>query len=353
MSRANRNEPLVPAFGVKLNGTALGTDVMPWITSVTVIDDREAPGMFVLTLASREVEDGIFPWTDDKRFNLKGQVQVSLGYGGVLEPVISGQITSLEPKFEMGGAPTLTVRGLDVRHLLNTVPQSAGYRDQTAPEIAAEVFRRARVASEATQESAVKFMSIFQNRQTDLQFLLELASAVDYQLVTRGDKVAFEPVPEAMSVIQVLSPAEDLLDFETTLTLVPETDVELRSVNAEQAEQITATGTPPRGKRGQRSSAEQAEISLGKRTTRVMFHHVASQAEADLIARSSARAAARDFVKAEGKCLGRPDLRVGAVVHIADVGRRFSGDYYVTGVSHNFSANEGYITAFSACRSVS
>ena len=52
---------------------------------------------------------------------------------------------------------------------------------------------------------------------------------------------------------------------------------------------------------------------------------------------------------ANGKVIGLPDLRPGDNVEIHGVGKRFSGTYYVTKVTHTLNA-AGYLTEFDARR---
>jgi phage protein D len=59
---------------------------------------------------------------------------------------------------------------------------------------------------------------------------------------------------------------------------------------------------------------------------------------------------ALSFVQGEGVCSrGRPELRAGTVIRIAGAGRRFSGLYYVTSVTHTLTAAQ-YTTAFTVKR---
>ena len=47
---------------------------------------------------------------------------------------------------------------------------------------------------------------------------------------------------------------------------------------------------------------------------------------------------------------GRPEVHAGTVVAIEGAGERFSGDYYVTSVTHTLTGEAGYQTSFSVER---
>jgi len=54
----------------------------------------------------------------------------------------------------------------------------------------------------------------------------------------------------------------------------------------------------------------------------------------------------REFVSAEGVCLGDPRIKAGGKVNITNIGNRFKGQYFVTSVLHIYS-ERGYETRFS------
>ena len=49
----------------------------------------------------------------------------------------------------------------------------------------------------------------------------------------------------------------------------------------------------------------------------------------------------------------RTDLRPGKVIKIDRVGKRFSGQYYVTAVAHRYTPHRGYQTHFTVRRNAS
>ena len=77
---------------------------------------------------------------------------------------------------------------------------------------------------------------------------------------------------------------------------------------------------------------------------------VQSQEEADRIAKQRFSEIALGYIRAEGKCIGDPQLRAGIVVKIEGIGERFSGLYYLGAVEHRYSIQKGYRTSFSARR---
>ena len=75
-----------------------------------------------------------------------------------------------------------------------------------------------------------------------------------------------------------------------------------------------------------------------------------SKEEAKALAVSLLRERAYEFLQATGQAIGLPDMRPGDNVVIKGIGKRFSGQYYVTKVEHTIG-NNGYLTGFDVRRS--
>src|SRR5690606_16917800 len=109
----------VTSFDVSGNGTPLPPAVALRILSIRVDDDTLLPSMFTIDLgAAGTSADAETSWIDDAVFPIGAAVEIKLGYGDALEPMIAGEITGLEPVFSQGAVPMLTLRGHDQRHRL-------------------------------------------------------------------------------------------------------------------------------------------------------------------------------------------------------------------------------------------
>jgi uncharacterized protein involved in type VI secretion and phage assembly len=72
---------------------------------------------------------------------------------------------------------------------------------------------------------------------------------------------------------------------------------------------------------------------------------IATQAEADALAKSILADINSDYLTAQGKAFSQPTLKPGGIVNITGVGTRFSGEFRVSTVNHRYDA-EGWITRF-------
>ena len=86
-----------------------------------------------------------------------------------------------------------------------------------------------------------------------------------------------------------------------------------------------------------------ATEALGGREDIVIDAPVASVEEARELAIALLRERAYQFITGTGRIAGLPELRPGDVLEIHGIGRRFSGNYFVTRVEHTLGES-GFFT---------
>jgi phage protein D len=101
---------------------------------------------------------------------------------------------------------------------------------------------------------------------------------------------------------------------------------------------------------GQTAGPGAATKAFGKSELTGVRWSVESKAEAEAIAKAQLEALTLTYVTGEGMCVGRTDLRAGMVVKLEGLGKRFSGQYYVTATRHSYTPSRGYRTGFTVRR---
>lgn len=355
-------QPLVPSFAVNfsvklnVNNEPLADDIALWIVAATVDDSLNKPSEFTLELISKEDERTTKAWTDDPRLALGAQVILRMGYGTDLARLIVGDITSLEPAFSVGGPPTLVVRGYDRRNRLNGVRQFRPFPGLTDAAIAQRVCHG--LVDVLAADNGVRHDQVVQNNQTDLEFLLERAEAIGYELVmddNDGTTLLFRRIASGAPAIAKLTLNDDLLEFHPRLSLQPVSQLHLLGWDPKTKEPITvsaASDSAPPMEGNVLGVAKAAETLFGKAVETVV-RAVASVAEANTIAAGTFNKAALSHVTGAGTARGRPDIRAGTVINIAGLGDAFSGNYYVESARHRYSPKAGYLTDFDVKRNAS
>ncbi len=354
MAVADTKNPLVPDFEVIISGSTLSTQVAAHVVSVTVDDSLEAAGMFVLEIAGSDAQEKESPWVDDESlFALGNVVEVKMGYRDNLETLIIGEITSLEPEFVFTRLPALIVRGYDRRHRLLQGRKTRTFLQQKDSDIASQIASEAGLTAQA-EDSGTVHDYLLQANQSDLDFLRERAQRIQYEVIVEDKSLIFRPAAQAGSETMTLTPDDDLLEFHPRLSSFGQvSEVTARSWNPKDKKEIVGqakAGDEVSKMGGQSSGAEIIESAFGAVGELMSARPAATQAEADAQAKSRFNELLLDLVMGEGVARGRTDLRAGKVIKIDGVGKRFSGQYYVSSATHRYSPRLGYQTHFTVRR---
>jgi uncharacterized protein len=353
----------VPAFKVEVEGKEIDPAVVTDVLDVKVTMDMENMTSFELTLNNWDDEKFAFKYSDDtKTFTVGNRVHVMLGYTDKLVSMVSGQITTLTPKFPEAGSPTLGISGLDGMMLLRDRKPKAGdatkWVNMADWEIVREIAKRNNLRYEATQEGEKRDI-VVQKNQDDAQFVMERAKRIDFDCFIYTD-------PQSKESTLYFKRPTDARDGETTRVYTFEWGTSLIHFNptltvSRQVSKITVRGWDPKtksvivgeataddlpgGKKNAECGPKVAEEKLGGKQDVVVDAHVTSQQEAKDLAVSLLRDRAYEFLTGSGQVIGLADMRPGDNVDIGGVGTRFSGTYYIKKVEHTFNTS-GFMTNF-------
>lgn len=350
MPVAKTDSPLVPDFDIVINGTPLSIEAKAHVTDITVDDDASIPSMFTLELTGSDDQEEETPWIDDQELFAVGHVvEVKMGYADALETLIIGEIIGLEPGFVFNSLPSLIVTGFDRRHRLQRGRKTRTFVQQKDSDIAGQIGSEAGLTVQA-EDSQMVHDYVLQANQTDMEFLQERARRIQYEVVVEDKTLFFRPVPNAESEALGLTMNDELLEFYPRLSSVRQvSEVRVRGWNAKDKQEIVGearAGDEVSTMGGENSGAALVESAFGTAVGMVSDRPVATQAEADQFAKAYLKNMALSLITGEGVCLGRTDVRPGKVIKIDGVGKRFSGLYYVTAVTHRYGSQQGYRTHF-------
>lgn len=342
---------LVPDFQIKVNRVPLAPETALDVLGITVLDDIAAPSMFVLRLGTWRQHTQAYTWVDRDLFAVGARVEVWLGYVDRLEPIIAGEVTSLELDLASDRTPQLLVRGYDRRHRLLRGNHTRTFTQMSDSQIASRIARDNGLAPQAV-DSRVVHEHVWQHAQSDLGFLSARATAIGYEVVVEDETLHFRP---------------HLANAEPALALDPGRDIEsfaLRMTSQGQADAVQVGGWDVASKRAIQGKATTGQVQamgavLGADQTSVAFDAsclvrtdmaIDSQGQADSASLGQLSSRCLSFVAGEGVCIGHTRLRAGQVVTLDGLGDRFSGAYYLTRAQHSCSAQDGYRTTITVRR---
>lgn len=338
----------IPVFDVWLNGQRLESATTGYIQGITVDDHTDLPSMFALELGAHDNLGAKLRWLDEDVFAIGDEIDVRLGYAGApLQSVMVGEVTGLEPAFASDRLPSLTVRGYDRRHRLQRGGKIRTFVEKKDSDIAAQIAQEAGLQAEV-EDTRVMHKYVIQGNQTDMEFLRERARRINFEIIVTGRKLIYREVASARQPTLRLSLEQDLFEFRAHLSSVGQVaKVKVRGWNPAEKTEVIGEAARAAPMRGRRAGPALVEEAFGSSQELLAVPLMSAASEAEQIARGRLQALALGLIRGEGACPGRPDLRAGSVVDLQGIGKRFSGAYYVTVVSHRYGI-EGYSTHFTA-----
>ena len=321
-----------------------------------VDDSVELPSMFCFTVTSSDAQKKDSPWIDDALFSIGNLVEIKMGGGGHLTSLIIGEITALEAEFRTDGLPLLRVRGYDRGHRLQRGRKTRTFLQKKDSDIASQIAGEAGLSATAT-DTGTTLDYVLQANQTDWEFLCERARLIRYEVVVRDKALLFQPVANDQSEVLTLVMKNDLSKFYPRISSSGQaTEVKLQSWSIKDKKATlgdSKAGDEVSTMGGESSGAAIAQSAFGDAIEFVTDQPVATQAEADQIAKARFNELVLELIGGEGTCRGRADVRAGKVIKIDGVGQRFGGQYYVTSAIHRNTPRDGYVTDFMVRRNAS
>lgn len=296
--------------------------------------------------------------------------------------MVTGNFTTMEPRFPSSGGPTLTVRGLNILHKLRRKQNSrtwvadtehpSGWKEseiaQTLKTLMDRDDKDKKPLPVDIDKNALSkehpIIYVAQDNQYDIEFLLSRARRIGYVVFVKEERrewdrtvercVYFGPSdanhPCLRAITFELKWGVSLIDFNPTLTTANQVkSVVVRGWDRSTKQRITGNASLDDTKFGlNRDLVEQLESS-DAREEHVVDKTFFTKTEADELARAILLERSKDLIRVSGTCVGLPDLRAGQRVKISGLGVRFSGEYFVTDTEHTIN-DSGYITRFSGRR---
>lgn len=377
-------ETTTPFYHVTMGDKTVGLggeDITPWVSSVTVTEDDRQADSVVITIPDQRMiyADALFEGS---------WVEVDMGYAEANRHalMIRALVTKVELSYPESGVPTLTLKGEDKSILMGLKEKKKVWRDRTVTSIVQEIGLTNGflfVAAALLPDPLVR-TPIVQDGKTDLAFLQELAEKYHAKSFVELDEAGREVlyfIPERR-IVSLRRPDKLLLRYRmgtgsNLISFSPNFDSsyldrlkELADVD-ELGQTIKSRRHPPPAPviwrldparmaqantrdtvkiqnlyaRGVAGKAElQLQLAAGREVAgEVKRNQIEMELTADLLE------SRRLGMSATGSAFGNIWLRAKSNVRIAGVNERFSGDWYVTSVTHRIDGG-GYRTDFKCVR---
>jgi uncharacterized protein involved in type VI secretion and phage assembly len=334
------------------------------LLQLSVEESLHRPGMFTLVIhspglpaqpdedAKRAEYESLFTIGKKVKFTFKSNATESDEFKAQIEAtVLEGEITAIETHFTAGSQAPLIIRGYDVSHRLFRGRHNRSFQNYTDTDIVSEVIGESGISAGTMDSSGAPHDYIFQENQTDMEFLRERAAKNGFELFVEDGKLNFKK-PQKIGESITLKWLKDLSSFHVNTTSSEQvSSVEVRGWDYKEKKAFVATKNAAtvitktdQGEGKATSSKFNGKPSSPKLI--VVDEPVFTQKEADTLAQALINEVGGEFVQAEAIAQGNPKIRPGRIVTLKDMGK-YSGDYYITETRHLF-IERVYTTEFSA-----
>jgi phage protein D len=339
----------VPLLRISCDQVALDQAAHNCITGLTVSLAANQQASFTLEL-------------NDPGFGLIEREQGPLGEGQALDialrnsdmelvTVIAGTVSAIGIELDGEDGLSMMVEGHDALSAAAAGSNYVRYLDQWSDlrilQAIADRLRLNLSVDSATRQamSAEQARARHQVGQSDFAFIVALAeeygcdfwvgaSVLNFRREMSGGKIRLQRGVNLSNISLRLSTAGQVIAVEAT------------AWNTQGAQAIAARAQTI-DRKGYWERLSQASRAMLREAAPVQSIVVRDLTEANRRAEAQLRSMARNLITAEGSMAGNPELRVGSVVELGNMGR-FDGEYLVQSVRHSIGA-DGFQTSFSLC----
>jgi len=339
----------VPIFKIKVDGNDLSADAMASIESVVFEEELNTASMFVLKLATSDFEKGAWKYIDLEYFRLGSEVKLYMGMDDLVLMIV-GEITSLKPSFNES-LSIIEIRGYDRLHRLRFGRKRRTFMDVKDSGIVSRIAGDWGLSAKV-EDTGTVHPYMYQNNQSDLEFILQRAKRIRYEVFVDDRTLHFRSPKEGDPASITLEYRVDIDDFSIELSARHEGDeVVVQGWDIMKKKQISATAKE--GDEISTMNAEENGIGMTKSafsssSSYIADEHPVDTSDAEKLAVARYNAHLVESVTGEGKCGGIPELRAGNTIEVTGIDR-FSGTYYVTSTYHTIGFS-GYNTSFKVRR---
>ena len=363
---ANENIASAVAFNVIIGGNEIPMDeVSEW----TVEQDIGQPDMCQIALRNEGnlYSDSYQPGDE-----------VTVNVGDEEDEVFAGEVVGVEPTYKANGDNVLNVRAFNRLHRLTRGAKSTTYTQCTDADIVSKLAGRSQLTPVCGDKADITHAHVYQNNQTDLEFLRSRAARLGFEVWVQGKELHFDALDASKDSGLILRYGDAETAMKKGAVFLMRFTPKMSSSGM--LEQVEVRGWDPVAKKEiiAVSKAESSSALGGKTGVSVssqwlgglsddsshsktfnVDQPIYSQDEAQRLADAKLKKANMNYMTGMGECRCTPGIKPGVVVTITvnpdKPGDRFNGRYMVMGTRHHYSdkvpgSSNGLLTTFRVAR---
>lgn len=347
---------------VEIGGQEASPELLKDLLQITVEESLHLPAMFTIVVHNSYLptsnKSDNKTWRHEKLFEIGKKVRLGFSSSTTKDQnfnkdkqgfLIEGEITAIEVHFNDKSEAPIIIRGYDMSHRLHRGRHNRSFLNNTDSDIVRKIATEAGIQLGKIDNSGAANEYVFQENQTNMEFLRQRAARIGFELFIEEGKINFCK-PESKEPVE-LKWLDEISSFSTRVTSAEQvSSVEVRSWDYTQKKLITSTAKSEKvitNTGNQQGSNSSNKFNISKPPQMIVVDKpVFNAKQAEKMAQALCDELGGEFVYADAKAEGNPKIRPGRVVTLANMGTRFSGKYYITETRH-FYNQRVYTTEFS------
>ena len=336
-----------PKIKIFINGAEVNDDFIEDILQVSVEESLHLPSMCLVTITNnyypgRVKEDK--PWKHDDLLKIGNTLAINLESSTTARfnedkkrTLFEGDITGIESHFNESSQAPIVIRAYDISHRLHRGRYNRSFQNMTDSDIVRKVIGEMGIQPGNIEDSGAPHDYIFQENQTNMEFLRERAIRIGFELYIKDNELHFCP-PESQGKLD-LTWLKDINSFRVRVSSAEQVDsVEVRGWDYQQKRAIIAEANSEKIlTKNQNGSGKEVSGKFNSTPkVTVVDRPIFSNAEADKIAQGLYNQLAGEYVCADGKGEGNPEIQVGKIITLSEMGK-YDGEYYITETRHLYN----------------
>lgn len=326
---------------VKVGGEAVSRECPLLSMSVMKIVNRISSARLAYSDGSAEASD--FPLSNTATFVPGQEIEILAGVSGDQSSLFKGVIVRQSIKVRERGATQLIVECRHKAHKLTVGRKSAYYFDKPDSDILSSLLDAAEVDAEVESTSVTHPQQV-QFSCSDWDFLLARAEANGKLVFTNDDTVTVKAPSFGGSAVCTLLFGATLLELDAQIDARGQfSAVKSKTWDPAQQSVIEKDAADP-GVSGPGDLTHDDLSAVAGLESLELRHASLAEDEAQAWADAAWLKSRMSKVTGRAKCEGIGTINPGDIVKLGGVGKRYSGDVFITGVRHDFDLVQGWKT---------
>ena len=193
---------------LKIDGQSAPDSLIEDLLQISVEESLHLPGMFSLLIRNDyfPARKGENPWLYDKTFSIGKSIEIGFTssttddntFSDAKESILmKGEITAIEAHFNAESQAPIVIRGYDASHRLHRGRYNRSFQNMTDGDVVRKIARESGISPGTIDSTGGPYGFgdpvgyIFQENQTNMEFLRERAARHGFELFVQDGKLHF------------------------------------------------------------------------------------------------------------------------------------------------------------------